>query len=340
MPLILEPNGASACHTSRTRWYDACRTVSEELADSVPVWYRTRTFSGILGDIKALSSKKALSLFSRKKGLGKQYALLYLGQGIDDGKGYQSCTAEALSSLLSSGCSPNLSGRILDVGCAVGVTAGVLELSRIIGFDLFGDLVSAAQSIDIITGAGNEYAVADMTKEWPFADAVFNTVFCGLVCHHLKDPHEIVVFFSSANRVLTSGGRLIITLPSGSIATTAMIHSLIGALDDFGFDCDRDRTGMLVSADSEHSLFWAFVICVEKKTKPQSHVFIDRAFGFHQFRTPVTRVEKGDKARVTVESERSVKHERFLFFPIDELSITETPTLVYDTVAELARSYG
>ncbi len=183
---------------SMNEWYSACKKAASVLFKSIPETYRTRTFPGIIGDIKALPAKKALSLISRKNGLGKQYAYLYLTRGIDGGKGYQACAVEALSTVLGERKKDIIKGHILDVGCAVGVTAGIMSLENTTGFDLFRDLLQTAKSIDSITNRKNNYVVADMTEVWPF-ESVFNTVVCGLVCHHLKTQSDITRFFSNAN---------------------------------------------------------------------------------------------------------------------------------------------
>lgn len=324
--------------TQRNRWYSACHDAAGIIAETIPEWYRSRTFSGILGDIKALSSKKALSLISRKKGLGSQYAHLYLTQGIDGGRGYQACAAEALSMFAFDDITDAAKGRVLDVGCAVGVTAGVLGIDGVTGFDLFGDLIATAELIDSMTGAHNRYIISDMTKSWPFSDRSFDTIICGLVCHHLKEQSDICTFFSSAHRILAHNGRLIITLPSGSVADIPIFEKIIQALSVFGFETERSLTGMTVSTDSDRSLFWSFTIAARKTGSILSPIFIDPAFGFHLARTPVTRIEKGEKARETAESSRAVRHETFAFFPIDELSeISSSSVLVYDHVRQLAK---
>ena len=106
-------------------WYEACGIIAGQLGSAVPESYRSRTFPGIIGDIKALPSRKALSLIGRKKGLGVQYARLYLSEGIDGGRGYQACASEALEAVLGDRRHRIIRGDILDAGCAVGVTAGV-----------------------------------------------------------------------------------------------------------------------------------------------------------------------------------------------------------------------
>jgi len=316
-------------------WYKACRRAAALIHKTIPEPYRQRTFSGIIGDIKALPAKKALSLVSRKKGIGLQYAYLYLREGIDGGRGYQACAAEALSYVLGEYKNKIIRGRILDVGCAVGVTAGVLSLENVTGFDLFSDLLIAAKTVDSLTMRSNRYAVADMTHDWPFM-ATFDTVVCGLVCHHLKTQSENVTFFSSANRVLNQSGSLVITLPSGSIARPSQLGTLNRGLEHFGFTINKDFSGLVVSTDSVQSLFWMFLITAEKVSNETGDLFIDPDFGFPLYRTPVSREEKGDQARKSICMERTVRHTRFRLIPLDRLlKINGDDVLVYDIVKRL-----
>ena len=299
-------------------WYEACTQAAALIYKSIPEHYRSRTFSGIIGDIKALPSGKAQSLFNRKKGLGKQYAWLYLTKGIDHGKGYQACASEALASVMGPKRHDILRGAVLDVGCAVGVTSGILMLDRVTGFDLFPDVIGAARLVDTFTGRKNEYIVSDMTRTWPFG-CMFNTVVCGLVCHHLKEQSDVVTFFSNMNRVLLPDGSVVITLPAGSVGTSKQLEMITQALGNFGFRIDMKYTGMVCSTDYSHSLFWMFVITAKKVSDVCGSGFISPDFGFHLYRTQETREEKGNKARSTATVQRKVKHERFTLTDLDEM---------------------
>ncbi|MCE5251620.1 class I SAM-dependent methyltransferase [bacterium] len=314
-------------------WYDACSKAASIIHDTIPAPYRNRTFPGIIGDIKALAPRKALSLISRKKGLGKQYAYLYLTQGVDHGRGYQACAAEALKTLLGETVNDILRGNTLDVGCAVGVTAGILGLDGVSGFDLFPDLLKTAGLVDSFTGRHNRYITADMTRDWPF-ESVFDTVVCGLVCHHLKEQSDIVRFFNSLNRVLHPGGRAVITLPAGSVGTVRQFDAIVRSLENFGLAPDRERSGLVHSADNPSSFFWMFVIVARKNKESAGSVFIGPNFGFHHYRTPETREEKGIKARSTAASQRRIKHERFELVAIDDMdTLYGDNPLVYETLA-------
>ncbi len=305
----------------------------------VPPPYLSRTFPGIIGDIKALSPRKASSLIGRKKGLGIRYAELYLSQGIDHGRGYQACASEALAAALGTRLPDIFKGRVLDAGCAVGVTAGVLGLDRVTGFDLFPDLLRAGRMADRLTGRRNHYAVADMTRPWPFRDAAFDTVICGLVCHHLKDRRGILAFFKSTSDALVSGGRMIVTLPAGSVSSPDRLETITDAVEGCGFRRLPDYCGMSVSTDDPRSLFWMFLLVFEKISVFREGPFVHETFGFPEFRTPETRVKKGEKVRSTGTKPRLVRHDSFDFFTIRELLHGgDERTLVYETVRAIVES--
>lgn len=322
--------------TKREDWYRACGEAAELIAREVPECYRSRTFPGIIGDIKALSAKKAGALIGRKKGLGKQYASLYLSQGIDGGRGYQACALEALDAVSGIERTEIIRGRVLDAGCAVGVTAGVLGLEGVTGFDLFPDLLHAAKLTDTLAGRRNSYAAADMTRAWPFS-RTFDTVMCGLVCHHLKEQRDIVTFFSSAARTLVPGGSLVITLPSGTVATVRQLYRIAGAVEPFGFRFEERTSGMVMSTDDPQSLFWMFLLSFTRTGECSPRVFIHPAFGFPEFRTPVSRAEKGGRVKTSGTHPRAVRHTAFRILGHGELStLAGDSPLTYPAVAGIA----
>ena len=331
---VSRPLPVSESLNRRERWYEACSDTATFLSAAVPPPYRRRTFPGIIGDIKALPPAKAASLMYRKKGLGLQYARLYLTAGIDGGFGYQACACESLLAVMASRVFALARGRVLDVGCAVGVTAGILDLSEVTGFDLFIDLVRTARSIDAITGADNRYTVADMTRTWPFSSS-FDTVMCGLVCHHLKVQNDAALFFGEANRVLSPDGTLIVTLPAGSLSQTEHIDVLAGGLEAFGFSVENAHTGLVVSTDDPRSLFWMFVLTARKVSPIRGEVFVHPSFGFPELRTPVTREAKGQRVRASKKSARSVRHDQFAFLTCKEMrDCFGERDLTYETLAD------
>ena len=258
-----------------------------------------------------------------------------LKHGIDRGRGYQACATEALASILGERKKEIINGRILDVGCAVGVTAGIMSLKNVIGFDLFSDLLRTAQSIDSLSNNVNTYIVADMTREWPFG-IVFDTVICGLVCQHLKTQSDIITFFSNANRVLKPAGSLVITIPSGSISKTSNFKNIFNAIEQFGFKINIELSGLVLSNDSTHSLFWMFLFIARKVSDEPCDKFINSDFGFQLYKTPVTRKEKGSQAKETSKKSRMVKHKNFKLISLRELE-KKVPDniLVYSTISKL-----
>ncbi len=313
--------------TARERWYRTCAETAAELDVLVPAPYRNRTFAGIIGDIKALSSRKALSLVSRKHGLGLQYAARYLDEGIDGGYGYQACTLEAFDSVLGERRHEIVRGNVLDVGCAVGVTAGVLGLDGVTGFDLFADLLRAAQAVDSRTGARHHYFAADMTRPWPVRDR-FDIVFCGLTAHHLKTQADTVVFFAAANRALVTGGGLVLTLPAGSVARASDLGRIAAALGTFGFAVDKTASGLVYGTITDPSLFWMFQVVATKTRATDGGAFVAPDFAFPLIRTPVTRLEKQARVRLTGQAVRRVRHRSFALVSLSALAERATDRLL------------
>ncbi len=211
----------------------------------------------------------------------------------------------------------------------------MIFISQVTGFDLFPDLLHAAKLIDSLSGKKHDYAVADMTRDWPF-DCIFDTLVCGLVCHHLKEQSEILSFFSSANRVLRPGGSLVITLPSGSISYAWQLENLMSTLEIFGFAPNESLCGMALSTDYPHSLFWMYTFVFRKAAESKGSVFIHPGFGFPEYRTPVSREDKGIQARSSVKSNRQVIHKSFRFLSLDALKkACREKALVFETVEKL-----
>ena len=210
-----------------------------------------------------------------------------------------------------------------------------MSLDNVTGFDLFIDLLRTAKLVDSFTNRVNSYVVADMTGEWPF-ETIFDTVICGLVCHHLKKQSDIIRFFLQANRVLKPAGSLLITFPSGSISKISYLNNLLKSIEQFGFKVNRELSGLVLSKDSSHSLFWMFCIIAEKVSGKVGKVFLSPDFIFPQYRTPVTRKEKGARVKETAKSIRTVKHEHFTLITCEELEKkVSDKTLVYSTVSKL-----
>ena len=175
-----------------------------------------------------------------------------------------------------------------------------------------------------------------MTRPWPFSDSTLDTVICALVCHHLKDNRDIFTFFKNASATLVSGGPPIMTLPAGSISNTDRLETITRAIEERGFRRIPEYCGMSVSIDDPRSLFWMFLLVFEKTSPFRGGVFVHDKFGFPEFKTPETRVEKGEKVRSSAKKERLARHGSFRFFTIGELlGGGESRTLVYETVSAI-----
>lgn len=95
---------------------------------------------------------------------------------------------------------PNLSGRLLDVGC------GTKPYQRLFRVD---DYVG----LDIDSNASRQRGIADHFYDgevFPFVDASFDCILCNQVLEHVFNPDE---FLSEIMRVLKPGGKLLLTVP-------------------------------------------------------------------------------------------------------------------------------
>ncbi|WP_204249115.1 class I SAM-dependent methyltransferase [Nocardia arizonensis] len=104
--------------------------------------------------------------------------------------------------------------RILDAGCGSGPTSAALRDRGAIvtGID------SSARMLELARrrlGADVDLRVADLAEPLPFADGVFDDVVASLVLHYLKDWGPTL---SELRRVLTSGGRLLVSVDHPFVA--------------------------------------------------------------------------------------------------------------------------
>jgi 2-polyprenyl-3-methyl-5-hydroxy-6-metoxy-1,4-benzoquinol methylase len=99
-------------------------------------------------------------------------------------------------------------GKILDVGCGVGILGKTLKdkyNSSVDGIDLSRTAIKKALK------NGLNAKVADIEKTWPFKDSQFDTVISQQVIEHLVNPD---IFIEESKRVLKKGGYLVITTPN------------------------------------------------------------------------------------------------------------------------------
>jgi SAM-dependent methyltransferase len=96
-------------------------------------------------------------------------------------------------------------GRTLDVGCGDGTIAEGFDAPCIAGFDVSHRCAVLARR------RGIHAVVADAAGGLPYADRVFDTVYCVDVLHHVEQRWEPV--FAEIDRVLQPGGTLAIVEP-------------------------------------------------------------------------------------------------------------------------------
>jgi SAM-dependent methyltransferase len=157
--------------------------------------------------------------------------------------------------------------RVLDLGCGAGRFCAVaLEAgAQVAGVDIAEAALERARAN--APGADLRRVEADGT--FPFEDAAFDLVWCSEVLEHVPDTQG---FLSEARRVLTAGGRLLVTTPSHSLLRrTAMAlvaferhfdplgehvrfytgRSLARTLRELGFDPVRVHVlGAMLAADA------------------------------------------------------------------------------------------
>lgn len=96
--------------------------------------------------------------------------------------------------------SPQITGKILDVGCGTKPYKNFFTYSEYIG-------------LEFDTGIDSDKKLADYFydgKVFPFDSGSFDSVICNQVLEHIFEPQE---FLKEINRVLKPNGKLLITVP-------------------------------------------------------------------------------------------------------------------------------
>ena len=92
----------------------------------------------------------------------------------------------------------DLTGRVLDNGCGVGLLEGFVPKETLVGFDISSEMLSCAAGHVPNLVLGNSQAQ-------PFADNSFDLVVCRSLLHHLREPQKAV---AEIGRILTPEGHV------------------------------------------------------------------------------------------------------------------------------------
>lgn len=95
---------------------------------------------------------------------------------------------------------PNLSGRLLDVGCGTKPYQALFQVEGYVGLDIDSETTRKRGIADKLYDGG----------KFPFSDAEFDALLCNQVLEHVFNPDE---FIDEINRVLKPGGKLLLTVP-------------------------------------------------------------------------------------------------------------------------------
>lgn len=124
---------------------------------------------------------------------------------------------DAFAEFLEETLRPKPGRQILDVGCGIGTadaSLARLRMSqlRLVGVDLSFDHVTTALDAARGMNARIGYACADACH-LPFADGVFDSVFCVAVLQHIRDIGQALTEFE---RVTRPGGRILAVEPDNA----------------------------------------------------------------------------------------------------------------------------
>lgn len=98
------------------------------------------------------------------------------------------------------GMAPQLSGRLLDVGCGTKPYRSLITVDAYIGLDIDSETSRERGIADCFYGGDS----------FPFGDGSFDCILCNQVLEHVFTPNE---FLGEIARVLIPGGKLLLTVP-------------------------------------------------------------------------------------------------------------------------------
>lgn len=98
---------------------------------------------------------------------------------------------------------------ILELGCGTGKNTELLAQvgQRVVALDLTQGMIVQARS-KLRAAAHVRFAIADLTRPWPCAEACADLIVCNLVLEHIED---LAFVFGQAYRALTNGGRFFLS---------------------------------------------------------------------------------------------------------------------------------
>ncbi len=129
----------------------------------------------------------------------------------------QTATQEICRERIHWMCSQATGRRTLDLGCSQGIASLLLarEGHEVVGVDIDPEAIAYAQRCIADLPEGSRRCVTFQLIDpgpLPFEDASFDTVLLGEILEHQTRPETLI---AEAGRVLSPGGRLVITTPFG-----------------------------------------------------------------------------------------------------------------------------
>ena len=115
---------------------------------------------------------------------------------------------------------PSLQGTCVEIGCGAGrlTSALALDFDRVVGLDVSSDMLERAARV---VPANVELEQVDGSRI-PLGDNEADAVFSVHVLQHLETWHDVVAYLGEANRVLRTGGTMMVHIWLGSAPLPAI----------------------------------------------------------------------------------------------------------------------